>query len=57
MDEHETLVEYSEMTSFNFNSEEFQEIKRDYIECRNILSKLMGFVSYILSGRNAANNY
>ena len=33
MDEHEALIEYSEMTTFNFNSEEFQKVKKDYLEC------------------------
>ena len=28
------MIEYSEMTSFNFNSKEYQEVKRDIIECR-----------------------
>ena len=35
-DEHEMLVEYSEMTAFNFNSKEYQEIKEDYIECQKV---------------------
>jgi hypothetical protein len=33
-DEHEMLIEYSEMTAFNFNSKEYQEVKRDYLECK-----------------------
>lgn len=37
-DEHEMLVEYSEMTAFNFNSKEFQEVKKDYLECKNMVS-------------------
>ena len=40
LDEHEMMVEYSEMTSFDFNSEEFQKIKNDYVECKNFVSKL-----------------
>ena len=35
-DEHEMLVEYSEMTAFNFKSKEYQEIKEDFIECENV---------------------
>ena len=33
-DENEMMVEYSEMTAFNFNSKEYQETKRDFIECK-----------------------
>ena len=33
-DEHEIMVEYSEMTSFNFNSKEYQEVKKDFIDCK-----------------------
>ena len=36
-DEHEILVEYSEMTSFNFNSKEYKELKQDYDECKNAI--------------------
>ena len=35
-DEHEMLVEYSEMTAFNFNSKEYQEVRKDFIECKNV---------------------
>ena len=34
-DEHEMLIEYSEMTAFNFNSKEYQEVKQDFIEWVN----------------------
>lgn len=37
-DEHEMMVEYSEMTAFDFNSKEFQEVARDFIECRDMVS-------------------
>lgn len=33
-DEHEMLVEYSEMTAFNFNSKEYQEVRKDFMECK-----------------------
>ena len=33
-DEHEMLVEYSEMTAFNFNSEEYNQIRKDFLECK-----------------------
>lgn len=45
MDEHEALIEYSEMTTFNFNSKEFQEIKKDYKQCRDMVSTLTYAVS------------
>ena len=31
-DEHEMLIEYSEMTAYSLDSEEFQEVKKDYLE-------------------------
>ena len=37
LDEHEMLIEYSEMTAFDFNSKEFQKVQRDYVECKNII--------------------
>lgn len=37
-DEHEMMIDYAEMTAFNFNSEEFEEVKRDFIECRSMVS-------------------
>ena len=48
MDEHEALIEYSEMTSFDFNSKEFQEVRRDYIECKNVAAGIMRFVMNVL---------
>ena len=39
-DEHEMMVEYSEMTAFNFNSKEYQEVKKDFIECKEVASGL-----------------
>ena len=48
MDEHEALIEYSEMTSFDFNSKEFQEVRRDYIECINAAAGIMRFVMNVL---------
>ncbi len=45
MDEHEALIEYSEMTSFDFNSKEFQEVKRDYLSCRNMVLDLITLIS------------
>ena len=35
-DEQEMMIEYSEMTAFNFNSKEYQEVKKDFIECKEV---------------------
>jgi len=43
-DEHEMLIEYSEMTAFNFNSKEYQEIKEDYVECKKAVNSLKWFI-------------
>ena len=43
-DEHEMMIEYSEMTSFNFNSKEYQEVRQDFIECRE---KARGFEWFV----------
>lgn len=48
-DEHEMLIEYSEMTSFNFNSKEYQEVKQDYIECKKAISGFDWFVKNFIS--------
>ncbi len=57
MDEHEALIEYSEMTSFDFNSKEFQEVRRDYIECRDVVSNIMQFVRGVINTLKTAKNY
>ncbi len=57
MDEHETLIEYSEMTSFDFNSKEFQEVRRDYIECRDTVSDLMQFFRNVVNSAKIAKEY
>ena len=48
-DEHEMLVEYSEMTAFNFNSKEYQEVRNDYLECKETAGNLEGFFKGLLS--------
>lgn len=50
-DEHEMLIEYSEMTAFNFNSKEYQEAKKDFIECKDVAH---GFESFI---KNLVKNF
>ena len=57
MDEHEALIEYSEMTSFDFNSKEFQEVRKDYIECRNAVSNLMQFFKDAVNAHKIAKEY
>ena len=56
-DEHEMLVEYSEMTTFNFNSREYQNVRRDYLECKNWISKLGWHISNFLHSVTPARNY
>ena len=48
-DEHEMLIEYSEMTAFNFNSKEYQEIKQDFIECKETARGFEWFVKNFVS--------
>lgn len=48
MDEHEALIEYSEMTSFDFNSAEFQKVRKDYIECRDVVTNIFQFVRNVV---------
>lgn len=43
-DEHEMLVEYSEMTAFNFNSKEYQEVRKDFLECKEAAHGLVWLV-------------
>ena len=57
MDEHEALIEYSEMTSFDFNSKEFQEVRRDYIECRDVAFNIMQFVRGVINTLKTTKNY
>lgn len=49
LDEHEMLVEFSEMTAFDFSSEEFQKVRKDYIECRDFVSKISWVISSVLN--------
>lgn len=55
-DEHEMMVEYSEMTSFNFNSKEYQEAKKDYIECKEVAHGFEWFVKNFISRFKKAEN-
>ncbi len=53
-DEHEMLVEYSEMTAFDFNSKEYQEVKKDYLECKEAVTGFEWFVKRFISRFKAA---
>ena len=57
MDEHEVLIEYSEMTTFNFNSKEFQEVQRDLEQCKNVVSKLIHFLVSISTANKPVKIY
>lgn len=57
MDEHEALIEYSEMTTFNFNSKEYQEVIRDYKTCRNMVSNFAWLVSNFISRFKPAKDF
>ena len=56
-DEHEMLIEYSEMTTFNFNSKEYQEVRRDYLECRDFVSNLVWTISNFINDLKIIKNY
>jgi len=43
-DEYEMQIEYSEMTSFNFSSKEYLEVKKDYLECEKAAKGFVGFL-------------
>ena len=49
LDEHELLIDYSEMTAFDFNSKEFQEVRKDYLECKNIVSSIVWELSKLVN--------
>ena len=48
-DEHEMLIEYSEMTTFNFNSKEYQEVKKDIIECKEVAHNFEWLIKNFIS--------
>ena len=53
-DENEMMIEYSEMTSFNFNSKEYQEVKNDFLECKETASGMdLLFQNFIKNFRKA----
>ena len=49
-EEQEMIVEYSEMTAFNFKSKEYQEIKKDFKECKAKAEFLEAFLKSLVRG-------
>ena len=47
--EEEMMIEYSEMTAFNFNSKEYQEVRQDFIECKETAQGFEWFVRNFVS--------
>lgn len=48
-DENEMMIEYSEMTSFNFNSKEYQEVRKDFMECKEAIRGFEWFSQMFVS--------
>lgn len=48
-DENEMLIEYSEMTAFNFKSKEYQEAIKDFTECKEAVHNFEWFVKSFVS--------
>ena len=57
IDEHEMMIEYSEMTAFDFNSKEFQEVKNDYLECKSFAYNFLNSVQNIMNRIKPVKNY
>ena len=43
-DEYEKLIEFSEMTSFNFEAKEYQELRKDVKKCKDIADIFEGIL-------------
>ena len=57
LDEQELLIQYSEMAAFDFNSEEFQKVRNDYVECRNFISNIAYNVNQFVNKFKPARGY
>jgi hypothetical protein len=57
LDEHEMLIEYSEMSAFDFNSEEFRRVRKDYLECKGFLDNLMMNILKIAENLKPAKSF
>ena len=55
-DEHEMMIEYAEMTSFDFNSKEYQEVRKDFIECKKVATGFEWFVKNFISRNKKAES-
>ena len=56
LEEHEMLIAYSEMTSFDFSSEEYKRVRQDYVECKNFVSNFFGELSTLVNKIKLACN-
>ena len=56
-DEYEMLIEYSEMTTFDFDSEEFQRVRKDYIDCRDRVTEFVWNLKNFFGRLSLKSNY
>jgi len=49
-DEHEMMVEFSEIGVFNINVKKFEEVKEDFKACRDRVTRLETFLSSLVNG-------
>ena len=56
-DEHEMLIEYSEMTAFDFQSKEYQEVIKDYMKCKSFISNIAWMAERFINKLKPAKNY
>ncbi len=56
LDEQEMLIQYSEMSAFDFNSEEFQRVREDYSECKNFITNIGWKLSRLINKFTPARN-
>jgi hypothetical protein len=57
LDEQEMLIQYSEMTAFDFNSEEFRKVKKDYLECKSFISNFALLITNFINKFTPTQNY
>ncbi len=57
LDEHEMLIQYSEMAAFDFNSEEFQKVRKDYLECKDFISDFIWNINQFISKFKPARDF
>lgn len=49
LDEQEMLIQFSEMAAFDFDSEEFRQVRKDYVECKNFISNVICKINGLLN--------